>query len=537
VNATAAPQPSTRRWAAVVALAAIAIGLPSLALPLGRDHGIGLYLGDVLLHGGAPYQDAWDIKPPGILYLQAAAIGLLGKNAWAPRVFDLLWQALTAIALLALARRWFGARAGFAAGLLYPLTYFWANDFWHLGNFDAFLALPSTLALLCLTRAETRRRPTWDALAGALAGFVFLARFTQGLVLAPMLVWLAMAAAPAPAAWPYRLRRAVTVAAGFAGLVALFVAHLIATGAWDDFVYTLLDFAPHYAATAVHDDAAEFLRFVWGVHADFFLRLAPLTVPAAAAVVGILWRKRTMAGLTAIAWVLATLLGIGVMAKFFAYHWLPLYAPQALLAGLAVSWTGDAWRTGRRLVAGIAVVALVAAAGSFAWRFGPTAWQRAADAATVARGAQSWSSHLAEFDTVPHGGDFSATANYLVARHLREHTEPEDGVFVWGFEMLIYYLADRRPPTRFCSNFPLSATWRRGDWVAELEAALREHPPTYIVLVEGDVMPWVTGHGMDSLTVLRRDFRELSEWITRDYAVETKIANMYLCRRRSTVSP
>lgn len=541
MNVPVAPPPlaKARPWAAVavVVLAALVCGLSSLVLPLGRDHGIGLYIGDVVLHGGAPYQDAWDIKPPGIFYLEALAIGLLGKTAGSPRVFDLLWQTLTAVALFFLGRRWFGRRAGLAAGVLYSPAYFWANDFWHLGNFDAFLALPSVAMMLCVTRRADRRTLVWDVLAGALAAFVFLARFTQGLVLVPALVWIFAAGAQRPYQWAPRLRRLAALTAGFVAGVALFVAHLAATGAVDVFVYTLFEFAPHYAATAVRGGAAAFAGFIARVHADFFLRLALLTVPALLAAVGIVWKHRTAAGAAAIAWVLATLLGIGVMAKFFAYHWLPLYAPLALLAGLSVAWTLDAWRERRRAFALAATVALLIATGTFASRFGPVAWQRTADAASLAVGARTWDSHLAQFDTVPRGGDFSATANYRAAQYLREHTQPGEGVFVWGFEMLIYYLADRRPPTRFCSNFPLSVAWRRADWVDELQQALRHDPPTYVLLVSGDAMPWVTGHGMDSLTVLRRDFRELSDWITREYSVETKIENIYLCRRKNAPSP
>src|SRR5687767_9878358 len=71
---------SERLWL-LLALAAVAIlGLPSILYPFHPDQAMFAYIGDRWLHGGLPYRDAWDVKPPGIFALYAAAQAVFGRG-------------------------------------------------------------------------------------------------------------------------------------------------------------------------------------------------------------------------------------------------------------------------------------------------------------------------------------------------------------------------------------------------------------------------------------------------------------------------
>src|SRR5262252_10503852 len=65
---------------------AIAFAAPSVIYPLGHDHGVHAYVGREWLHGGLPYRDAFDHKPPGIFALHAFAMALFGEGEWPIRV-------------------------------------------------------------------------------------------------------------------------------------------------------------------------------------------------------------------------------------------------------------------------------------------------------------------------------------------------------------------------------------------------------------------------------------------------------------------
>lgn len=523
--------PSRRAVIGWILLTVLIAGGPTLWLPLGRDQGNGLFIADVLRHGGAPYKDAWNILPPGIYYLYALGLEIFGKQPLTLRLLDLFWQTATALALCCLGARLFGRRAGLAAGLLYAVVYFLGNDFWNLGNTDAYVALPMTLALLAVLPQARGPRWLWDLSAGVAIGAAFLLRFTHGLLFLPVILLLFYGAEGSRRA---RLRaacrRLFTIGFGFILALAGILAHLWAAGAWDDFYYTLFVFAPRYAMLTHHGSAAAFLTFLAEVVAGFGWKFALLTGPALAMSVWALSRERNYRTLAAMLWLAGTLAGIAVMAKFYAYHWLPLFAPLALLTGWFYQALAGAWR---RKLWPIAVPATALALGGLALffsAFGPLGARRLVDVWQLSSGALTADAHRQRFDSLPHGGDFSASANYRAAAYLRLHTAPTDGVFIWGFETLVYFLADRRPPTRFCSNYPLIAKWRKPEWVEELTAALAANPPVYVVLVTRDAMPWITGQGRDSTALLKAEYPELREFILNNYRVEQVIENLLLCR-------
>src|SRR5690554_3376246 len=66
-------------------LVVVAVLLPSIPswhkLP-NRDSGVFLYAGQQILEGEIPYQDFWDHKPPGILYLNALGLLIGGGSRW-----------------------------------------------------------------------------------------------------------------------------------------------------------------------------------------------------------------------------------------------------------------------------------------------------------------------------------------------------------------------------------------------------------------------------------------------------------------------
>jgi hypothetical protein len=76
-------------------------------------------------------------------------------------------------------------------------------------------------------------------------------------------------------------------------------------------------------------------------------------------------------------------------------------------------------------------------------------------------------------------------------RYLREHSGPEDRIFVWGQHTNIYVEARRRPASRYILVFPLTGfdgprnvdtrKWIMPHAWSELEEDLARHPPAYIL--------------------------------------------------------
>jgi len=516
----------------IVLLISLACGLTTLWLPLGRDHGEMLFVSDLMLHGGAPYKDAWLIRPPGLLFIYGAAIAAFGKTTLTLRLLDIIWQSATALALAYLGRKFYNDLAGFFAGILYSIAYFLGNDYWNLGNGDAFIALPATLAMISLLPSNSGSKKIWDFASGLFIGIVFLIRYNHGLIFLPAIaIIFAYEVDEQSYHFWNRLRRLAVVMAGFIACVGLFVAYLYIKGALKDFFYILFVFLPKYAVQTYDEKIIRLLIAIASIHIKFGVKFILITIPAFLSIVFILVRERKKQRLVEISWLLAALIGIVSMLKFFGYHWLPLFAPLSLLAGLFFELVHRSLanrRIGWGLI-GLAIACICVV--SFFRLFGPVIIDRVRSSVALSTNQMSYQSYWKRFGNLQSGGDFSASANYLSAEYLMQHTTPGEPVFIWGNEALIYYLADRYPPTRFFSNYPIIAKWHSQSSYQTLLSDLRRKPPVFILLVSQDVMPWVTGQGRDSLTLLGL-FPELRQFILDHYELTKTIENIHITKRK-----
>jgi hypothetical protein len=90
-------------WAVCVVVLAV-WAATYITWPFSNDQGNLAWVGDVILSGGMPYRDAWDVKGPGAHLLFAFVEMVLGQNEWGMRVFDLAMLAICAACLRSIAR-------------------------------------------------------------------------------------------------------------------------------------------------------------------------------------------------------------------------------------------------------------------------------------------------------------------------------------------------------------------------------------------------------------------------------------------------
>ncbi len=82
-----------------------------LTWPFSNDQGNLAWVGDVVLSGGMPFRDAWDVKGPGAHLIFAFVETALGRNEWGLRLFDLVLVAVCAACLRSIAREYAGRGA------------------------------------------------------------------------------------------------------------------------------------------------------------------------------------------------------------------------------------------------------------------------------------------------------------------------------------------------------------------------------------------------------------------------------------------
>ncbi|MDZ4763228.1 MAG: glycosyltransferase family 39 protein [Chloroflexota bacterium] len=130
------------------------------------------------------------------------------------------------------------------------------------------------------------------------------------------------------------------------------------------------------------------------------------------------------------------------------------------------------------------------------------------------------------------GGEFVADESARVVKFLRERVVTGDSLFIWGFRPEVYYLSGLNPAVRFIFQYPLVADWYPVEWRQQTVDILWAALPPYVLVLQVDYLPWVTGSHDDSNTLLQQ-YAALNDWLIYNYAPEAQIGNFLIWRRTS----
>lgn len=471
----------------------------SLGLPLGRDQGIFVWVAEVMLDGGLPYADAWDVKGPGAHLLYAVALAVFGKSELAVRLFDLVMLALAALGFLRLGRLLGSPLAGLLGFGMAFLLY--GGGYWNAAQPDGWagiMLLWTAVLLLSPSRADFLG-------AGLLLGLAVLIKPHYALFgLLPVLrLWV-------DARIPGRLARLALATGGALLPVGLCVLVYAVTGRFGALWETLVVFnlESHLAQPSVAPGS--FALQVIGLIAGKYGFVAPLVAIGAC---GLMARALPAAFLLLAGTAIGAAVAL-VQAKFYAYHFMPFDTFAAALVGFGLVCAFDAIlpaagsRAPGRATRLLAIVAVLLSLGAGLRGLArlETMWSHATGRLTEARWQDyfCWPSMAFCYRDAIAAGDF-----------LRRETVPGTPVYVWGFDAFLHFLADRPSPTRFGYNYPLvaAAPEARREAREELMADLARTPPAFIVVQLNDLTNLT---GPSSLMHLE-DFPELKALIAKNY--------------------
>jgi 4-amino-4-deoxy-L-arabinose transferase-like glycosyltransferase len=438
---------------AVAGFAAFAIVLPHVPSFFHRlldgDEAIYGSIAALMNMGGRLYAEGGvDNKPPGIFWVYAATFRVFGTyQMTAIHAIALLVVVATAVLIFIAGRQLGSTRAGVLAAIFYGVVTGAGNPRLLAANTEVFMMLPLTASVLL----TLRRRWLWSGLALALAG-----GFRQSAAIQVLLLPLALAYLEPRET---RMRALFSFAGGLAtGLVAGGVL-LALTGSLTGFWRWTIGILTQYAGTNWTP------ALVWSRAQDSVLPFVVATAAlwAAAIVWAARWKRLEPAHRFVAAWLIASVIGSLAGGHLSWHYFIQVMGPLALLAALAVD---HALHTPlRREIA--AVVALSVLVPAMWWG----AYDVVADPLTY-----DWSPPIAQHE--------------LVATYVRNHTKPNDRVFVWGDWPALYVESDREMASRFPgflrgfargSGLPPNNWDTAPDVWPELQADLERNPPAMIV--------------------------------------------------------
>ncbi|GGO92140.1 hypothetical protein GCM10012280_41630 [Wenjunlia tyrosinilytica] len=387
---------ATRYWLRLLPLlaaVALATRLPSFLRPIWNpDEGFLATQARMLANGGVLYDTVVDRKPPLLPWAYQGLFALFGDGSLQPvRVLAIAAHLLTALAVVGIARRRWGNRAGAGAGVLYLLVSVGlAPEDAQAASFEVFM-LPGTAGAFYFAD-----RGRW-ALAGTCAALAALTKQTGGAVLLPVLwmMWRDRDRSDDPG------RGGAHALLGF--LVPIGMAALI-TGP-GRFLFWTVTGSGSYASS---------MSGSWPTALARALGNAAILSAAAGALVAaighILLRRRAVADADLWLWLASSAVAVVVGFHFFGHYYLQLVPPLVLLGVDALHHLPRWQRPALFLTAVVAGVFVV-------WGLlHPTKELDHAEA---------------------------------VAQAVAERTDRQDTVLIWGMHPEDYWLADRQPASRY----------------------------------------------------------------------------------------
>lgn len=440
---------------AIVALGVV-LRLRFVDLPLSRDEGEYAYVAQLLLHGISPYAEAYTLRWPGIYVGYALIEAVFGQTHTAVHLGLIVLNALTVVAVYALARRLAGDVAALSAALAYVVLSLTANFNGFAAYTEHFVVALAVPGLVALHEALMSRRPAWAALGGTLLAGAMLMKQSGVVFLVFGLAWLLLATVEERRPW---LAGIGACALGAAAPLVLTAGILVATGVFGRFWLWTMQYGTAYVRLDVPALSSSLL---WGVQAA-----APLYGLAGFAALSALWDLQSRRAV-AVALPLFGAAALGSAAGFYfrPQYFLLLTPPVAVLAGVgAVAVTRPLRRNTARAAVAVALVAAGVASAlwlqrEFFFRMDPRLLARAAY----------------EYNPFPEALE--------IGRWLRANSRPEDRIAILGSEPEIFFYARRRSATGHVYMYPLMeaqpyARAMQAEMIREIEAAA----PTWLIVV------------------------------------------------------
>ena len=518
---------------------ACAIGLSltwciaSLWLPFGWDHGFFAAVGDVVTRGGMPYRDGWEVKGPLAYYGYALAQWVFGRHMWGARIIDLLLLLAGSFSLMRMVARLASPTTGFWTALGFilwyaSLTWFftcqpdgWVTMFMLLGA-GSLIAQPGQPALRRL------------ALCGVLVGCCALIKpFYASFLLVP-LVYVFSLRQPVSS---QRLALSVVTTCVAAGVpLLLMTGWFVYQGALQELVQVHLLYntqiysgvtslgASGVTSLGFFESSREFLEYAF---ISIFRAKVAIVLPAILVGACWLWRKRPAVGLSLVTWAAVAVFCVVLQGKFYVSHWIPAFAPFAVLAGFGL-WTLMTFRSSDAFPALSKLPSRAARAFAVTAAVMTLAQLAITPAFDVARWLKLMSGGTAgeEYYRSYERTKYVAGDNMQAAGYIRSRTGDQDEVAIWGNEAIITFLSGRQSPTRFVYSMPLTyggPSAIRSAYRREYIYQLRRRRPIYIIVG----MPWEYPHDKEKSLV---EFPELVQLIGSRYRLETQIGFLDLYR-------
>lgn len=525
------------RWFVATLGIVLLRALPNLRFPIGRDQATCCVIAQRMLEGLHLYRDLLDNRPPGIFFLYAPFVKLLGPVMWVAGMADILVVLVVSGLLFRFAHRHLGTAAA-VIGTVTAASFHCSAGYVSAAQPDGLLLVFvfAACAMLSLDRPAIRLH---TFVAGVMLAAAFwvkynAAAFFPWAALVGFLDWTALNGPRPRLALKLPLldllARKAFLVAGFAALSALVFASFALSGSWAAFRESQFDVLLRYSGSSLGQQA----HGAWAL-GELYYYVGPWNHAVVAVALALAWWKRELGRVAPV--VLGFLSGMAAIllpGKLHPYYVEMLYPFYGICWGYITVKGFEPFRLahdyftrrGFRLARALAWVVLVNLAFASVFTEGlRVVWDYQSFSVWARNPRSSYSDYYPQ-----HKLDKFADQLRVIG-FLRAHSTASDQVYVWGTAPLINFLSERHSPSRFVSNLGLVSPWGAGGWRAELVRDLDAPPPLFIVVARHDAIPSVSQSNLDSEQMLAT-YPELAGLISSRYEPAAHLHNFDIYRRK-----
>lgn len=492
----------------VIFITGAVIGSVSLTYPFGRDQAIYAYAGKLILEGKMNYLYTFDLKPPGIHFLFAFIQLISSESMLNARIFDIIWQSTTALLIFLCSVKLTGEkRISLIISLFYIFLYF-RQDYWHTLQTDGSLNLFFVLSVLLLLVNYDSHSFVRIFLAGITIALALLIKYTI-IVFIPLIILAFLI--DKRYLFSLRLKNIAVYFVGIAliGLITLAVYYF--TGAlqafWDiQFVQT-----PLYTKIAYETEIPGFISsqvfklFLFSVYSPF-IWLSVFSV-----IYSILKKNFEFKYLIIYFWIFASLFSLIIQWKFYNYHFLVIIPAILLGSAMGLSGIKSVFSAKRFVFPAIAAVFVIGVVF-----FGMKPYFLSYQS------VYSYVSGRTTLENEYTANGFTSDSVFMYGKtikaveFIKNNTKPEDKIYVWGFDPLVYYLSGRKCSSRFIYNFPLLWKGENAQFRSEFINQVETDNPKIVIVAKNDPLKFISGYDEDSKKLLKR-FPEFDKIVSEKY--------------------
>lgn len=482
-----------------------------LSYPHGLDQQIFTLYGDIIRHGGIPYRDAIEIKPPLVYYMYAFSEYIFGNNELSIRIFEVAYQLLTSYLLFRLTLKTTGSKSFALGTYITYIVMLVMQGYWETAQAETFSALPGIILFWSLIKADEESSPKVLLLYALTAG-ASLASYCwfkyNFIVILPVIVIFILSGSVSRQKYS-----ATLVILSFLMFYLSYVLYLYLNGAMKTYLEVMFEWAPGYAGLNPLLSRKTLSEIIW-LNFPVFLfynYTGLLTISMIAGIIYILHTyklflvnnntPRSRASLLLLLLLASLFFSLILERKLFVYHYnRAIWAAAPLIViGLwkiyqliVIYWKRRETDTLLFTIPSRIIILGVLSLFSF---YSPIMKLKdsSIEFGTAALGGENPKQHLIKLKP----DDYFA-GEFEIADSLRPNLNETDNIFIWGTHIGVYDILSKRPPAKMITTMQMVAPFTPKSWRKEIIERLYKTKPKFILIQMNDVIPFITGSNLDS---------------------------------------